>query len=200
MVCISCRLPADDEDFESVHEDNQSLLNLDVPICGKLSGLNLGRTQSIPSPKPSYLFKPNRVLVQPPKLILEDLDESSDTVRSFRTTSSGYDSVTSFLRKSPDSVSEYDSVSQTGNKCMSRSRISPNALITYNRHRLSYSPLSERFYGVSSASKSNHSNSVLNPSESQVNAFFSTLQIFLCSLAFFILGFSSQLLLSNLTS
>ena len=151
------------------------------------------------STKTSYLFRPSKLLIQPPKLIFDDLDDSADTVGSFHSTGSGYDSVTTLFRKSPVSVSEFDSVSQVGyNKHLSgASRISPNALVSARNYRPS---TYETFYGVSSELKSDQRTSVAGTSEIEASALPSARQrqICLCSLAFFILGFFFQQLMCNL--
>lgn len=192
---------------DSEHENNESLpndlvfsnmSNVNSPLCGKLSGLTLGQSHSIfsKSRTSSYLFKSSRRLIQPSRLKLDDMDQPSD---SSPTVSSGYESVTSFLHKSTDDVSEFDSISQVNNYRRNFIRNEPNALSRYYYpYRSSYFPTPEHYYGVSPVCSSANQANTSGSSQTEMNAFFSTLQIFLCSLAFFILGFSFQLLVTQI--
>lgn len=178
-----------------VHSNRE---NTNPPLCGKFSGLTLGQPYSVStrSHTSSYLFKSNKRLIQPARLRLDDIDNPSDTNCSSPTVSSGYESINSFIRRSPDSVSEFDSISQVENYHCNFIRQKSNALSKYYYPYNSCLPASDLYYGVSPiCSAANQSNSSCN-SQTETNAFFSAVQIFLCSLGFFVLGFSFQFLVT----
>lgn len=214
-----CRLLSDSDEDVIINKNNLRSARsvISNPLCGPFSGLNLGQselTYSATTKHASYLFKPTKPLIQPARLKIDDT-EWSDTARSSPTVSSGYDSVTSFLNRSPDSISEFDSVSQiarrdsknlsnefrwrksrtSGNDLQSfyNDTNSPHTMVPYRK------PSDDRYYGVSSRCSPNCSNSS-SSSHVQVDHFCSTVQIMLFSSAFFILGFSLQTFIAKLQS
>ncbi len=218
MFINFCRIKDDDQEINP--EDCVFLSNsTNNPLCGRFSGLSLGHSNvSAPNSKNiSYLFKPSKPLIQPPRLKLDDSD-ASETARTSPTVSSGYDSVTSYFKTSPDSVSEFDSISQVGRRyddvqselrrrAVRKSNdlspinprwpeFGPSKAVTpyFPRRRYSQSP--DAYYGASRTLSSHHS-SASHLSQFQTSYCFSTVQIVLCSVAFFVLGFSLQLLLKK---
>lgn len=212
-----------EEDSKSVSHDN-ACLSTDVfvsnPLCGKFSSLTLGRSSTVASSKNvPYLFRSTKSIIQPPRLKLDE-SESCEFPRTSPSTSSGYESVSNFCKRSSDSISEFDSVSQIGinNRNYSfemKNRFYRNVgnafetspdkrLCTFGGEANAVSPYlfsrnqcfvpSEQYYGVSPT---------FSPKQSPlvpVNTIFSTIQIILCSMAFFILGFCFQLFINKLLS
>lgn len=212
-----------DEDTKSVSDDNicsSSDVFVGNPLCGKFSSLTLGRSSTVASAKNvPYLFRSTKSIIQPARLKLDE-SEKCESPRTSPSTSSGYESVSNFLKRSSDSISEFDSVSQVGinsrnysfemrnrfyRKADNAFKTSPDKhLCTLSSEPNIVSPYlysknqcfvpSEHYYGVSPS---------LSPQQSPqvpVSTIFSTIQIILCSMAFFILGFCFQLFVNKLLS
>lgn len=212
-----------DEDTKSVSDEticSSSDIFVGNPLCGKFSGLTLGRSSTVASAKSvPYLFRSTKSILQPPRLKLDE-SENCESPRTSPSTSSGYESVTNFLKRSSDSISEFDSVSQVGvnsrnypfelrnrfyqkvdnafetspDKRLCALNGAPNVFSPYSYSRNASFVPSEHYYGVAPS---------LSPQQSSqvpVNTFFSTIQIILCAVAFFILGFCFQLFINKLLS
>lgn len=174
-----------------------------IPLCGKFSNMNLGSSfnKCMPhTPQQSYLFKPNKPLIQPSKLRIDNHDEIIDTPRTSPTVSSGYESVASFLKKIPDSVSEFDSISQVD--IPRRRNLLPTMNIPSSYYYVGDSSRlanTDPCYGASPVylhtTPSNLSN---DRSHIQVNASVPILQVVLCSLMCFVLGFLFQTFVSEI--
>lgn len=175
--------------------------NSNVPLCGKFSNMSLGTSgQFAPQIlKRSYLFKPSKLLIEPSKLTIDDHYDTADQSRTSPTISSGYESVTSFFKKIPDTVSEFDSVSQVGYPLRNNHSWSVEKPSSYCYTRgTSRLDNTERYYGVSPAYLTTTSSSLSNEtSRIHVDAKVPILQIVLCSIMCFILGFTFQTFISK---
>lgn len=215
-----------DEYIRNDNTDISDFTSVKNPLVGKFSTLNLGFSEGPASnlKNTPYILKSTKTLIQPSKLKLDDSD-NSDSHRSSPTISSGYESIANVFKKS-DNVSEYDSVSQVGNNNNNSKGIfqdiqfkwrsnhsldnriplvnyhfdnlwnHSNLITPYFRER-PYLLDSNQYYGVSSVYSSTPSSFSSQAHEIQINSLCSSIQIILCSVAFFILGFSFQIFINK---
>lgn len=178
--------------------------------------MHLGKCEKyvshLPRQSSAQSFKCDRLLIQPPKLKIEDSDHT-DRLRTSPTASSGYQSLCGgFFKRTSDSDSEFDSISQVHITAASHSfsNVSKShsplpRLLQQPRFRatdaLSLSGSgAECYYGampVYSSASARLSSSSLDfyneKSQLQVDASIPTFQIVLYSITCFVLGFSFQI-------